>query len=440
MATSDCTFTTTTAPSDVNQQLIADSGAKYTLGSRVGAGSEGVVDLAFDEARGRTVAIKRLHAKDSAHEVRLKREFRVASGLTHKNLVELYELGTVGGRPYFTMEYIEGITPSEHIRAAGSANVEALLACAIQLLQGLSALSARGVIHRDIKPSNILVESGGRLVLLDFGLSQRPLVAGEGGFGGTLAYAAPELLTGAIATERSDIYAAGVVILELATGSIRRRPGSAFGLGQPDLTALSSLLPQAVVHLVGRMLDEDQRARPLAAEAAHALAAQLGSTADAVRTPFVGRESELGAIRASLDAVETQGRGGALIVRGPGGIGKTGLLERFCIDAQARGDALVVRGRAQLNEVVPFSGLDEVVDGLLETARVSRQSAELLPECRRLTRVFGARDWATDASPEPDPSQLQADAVEAFHRLVCALSDEHPGRGLDRRRALAGCG
>jgi serine/threonine protein kinase len=199
----------------------------YRVLRRLGEGGMGVVYEAEDERLGRRVALKvlRTDTADPHARERLVREARVAAGVSHPLICQVFELGDWNGRPFIAMELIEG-KPLAAQLAGGPLAPGAALRIAMAVAEALAALHARGIVHRDLKPSNIFLSASG-VKVLDFGLAQPvgPAVdrAGTrltlaGMFVGTPQYASPEQLTGALVDERSDIFSLGVVVFEMLAG------------------------------------------------------------------------------------------------------------------------------------------------------------------------------------------------------------------------------
>ncbi len=193
-------------------------GGRYRLRRRLGHGGMATVWLGFDERLERTVAIKILSdtlAGDDVYLRRFRREARVAAGLAHPNLVPIYDFGA-GSRPYLVMECVEGGDLGERLQAGKAPDPQALAA---QLLAALRHIHAAGVLHRDIKPHNVLIDSHGEARLTDFGIAQPADAASlthTGQVIGTETYLAPEVMRGEPATERSDLYSLGVVLVKAA--------------------------------------------------------------------------------------------------------------------------------------------------------------------------------------------------------------------------------
>jgi serine/threonine protein kinase/tetratricopeptide (TPR) repeat protein len=261
----------------------------YEVVSTIGAGGMGEVYRARDAKLGRDVAIKVLPgevAASSERLARLEREARAIAGLNHPNIVTLFSLEEDGGVRFLTMELVEGQS-LDRLVVPGGLPAARVLELAIPLADALVTAHERGVVHRDLKPANLMVTREGRLKVLDFGLAKlssspassadalrtltRPISA-VGQIVGTVPYMAPEQVRGVSVDERTDLFALGIVIYELATG---RRPfpgataadvGSAILRDVPaPLTAVRPELPPALERVVARCLEKDPRDRYRAA-------------------------------------------------------------------------------------------------------------------------------------------------------------------------------
>ena len=187
---------------------------RYTLERRLGAGGMAAVWLARDERLGRRVAIKALSdvlAGDEGYVRRFSREARVAAGLSHPNLVRVFDFGD-DPRPYLVMEYVEGGTLAEHLRDGRELDCDVLVR---RLLEALDHVHEARIVHRDVKPANVLMGRDGRARLTDFGIAQpedATQLTQTGGVMGTMRYLAPEVLGGEPATPASDLYALGMLM------------------------------------------------------------------------------------------------------------------------------------------------------------------------------------------------------------------------------------
>ena len=260
------------APGFGEGALLAE---RYRLERVLGAGGMASVWLARDERLGRSVAVKLLSdslAHDQSYLSRFRREARLAAGLSHPNLVKVYDFGGEDERPYLVMEYVEGETLAARI-AGGTALDLDPGRLARELLGALEHIHCAGIVHRDIKPANVLIAPDKSARVTDFGIAQpqdATRLTSTGLVIGTRSYLAPEVLHGEPATVRSDLYSCAIVLEE------------AFG----------DLLPAGLAGVVRRLGDEDPARRP--ESAARALASQAdpgapivpGATATAPTAPL----------------------------------------------------------------------------------------------------------------------------------------------------------
>jgi hypothetical protein len=258
----------------------------YEVIDRLGAGGMGAVYRARDTRLGRTVALKVLRpGADPELLHRLDREARAASALNHPNIVHIYDVGVAAaqaGEHYVVMEYVEGETLRRRL-ARGPMPVPELLELGAQLADGLASAHRAGIVHRDLKPENLVVTADGMLKILDFGLAKvvpAPLADVDaretltrhgtqaGTLLGTLEYMSPEQASGRPVDARTDQFAVGLVLAEMATG----RPVFARGTPAEVLAAvierdpeplrrLRADVPEALEALVSRCLQKDPARR-----------------------------------------------------------------------------------------------------------------------------------------------------------------------------------
>jgi hypothetical protein len=394
---------------------------RYEIRRQIGAGGMGVVYVAWDSERATTVALKTLSRLDPAGLTRLKREFRTLRDLRHPNVVSLGELFEEQGQWFFSMEYVSGVDFVSWVRPSGALDGKRLRRALIQLCVGVDAIHAAGKLHRDLKPSNVLVTTGGRVVVLDFGLAADiERSSRETELAGTPGYMAPEQALGSGIGPWTDWFSVGILLHEALTGraphgaqsgSIRDRAtvfdrGSAIDhtVAEPAVGAAERDLARLCVDL----RQVDPRQRPTGTE----ILERLGQRPAGRRMqPLFGRDRELAEISGAYDRVR---RGGveSLLVLGPAGIGKTALVRHFVQRQGMTDPPLILYGRCSERESVAFKGVDEAMDALAEhlaalpadeLARVMPPDTSLIAGCfssfLRLVRAPESRPVDTEMLP-----------------------------------------
>src|SRR5581483_2741968 len=236
------------------------------------------VYLARDQRLGRHVALKVLHAEQLASEerrARFLREARAVAAIRHQNVATIYEVDeTDEGVPFLVMEFCEGETLSQRMRRRPLDSHE-FLSIARQIAAAVSAAHDNGVVHRDIKSANIIIEPTGIVKILDFGLAklvhQNVSLSRESTTGqlfGTLHYLSPEQARGGQADERSDLFAIGVVLYQMASGHLPFNGEAPLEIlekireGEPDpFVPLDPALPSPVLKIISRLLQKDPKDR-----------------------------------------------------------------------------------------------------------------------------------------------------------------------------------
>jgi TolB-like protein len=218
--------------------MALDSGARlgpYEILEPLGAGGMGEVYRARDGRLGRVVAIKLLRrdlAADPDRIERFEREARSASALNHPNIVTIHDVGVEGSTSYIAMEWVDGTSLRELVAAGKPQPAPVVVKIGAQIAEGLAKAHGAGIVHRDLKPDNVMVTRDGLVKILDFGLAKLSPAAADLGSqlatqsGGTVAgvllgtvgYMSPEQATGAVVDYRSDQFALGIILYELATG------------------------------------------------------------------------------------------------------------------------------------------------------------------------------------------------------------------------------
>src|SRR5215216_5480129 len=198
---------------------------RYRIIRKLGAGGMADVYLAEDQELGRRVAIKILndrHAADDSFIERFRREAKNAAGLSHPNIVSIYDRGEAEGTYYIAMEFLDGRSLKELIVGRGPAPIKVAIDYAREILAALAAAHKQGIVHRDIKPHNVLIGAEGRLKVTDFGIARSGAsqMTEVGSIIGTAQYLSPEQARGAPVDQTSDLYSTGIVLFELLTGQV----------------------------------------------------------------------------------------------------------------------------------------------------------------------------------------------------------------------------
>jgi len=259
--------------------MIGNTIGHYRIDSKLGEGGMGAVYSAHDEVLKRDVAIKFLSrgVADKVARDHLLEEARIASSLSHPNICTVHEVGKNDDEFYVVMELIQGQPLNSLIGSAGLAP-ETALRYGVQIADALHHAHERGVVHRDLKSANVMVTAEGRIKVLDFGLAMslrkqqlddatRSVVdLGSGSeLAGTLAYMAPEILRGEVATHQTDLWALGVILYEMSAGKPPFAGRTGIELGSQILKQTPAPLPQhippGVVATINRCLAKESAVR-----------------------------------------------------------------------------------------------------------------------------------------------------------------------------------
>lgn len=458
----------------------------FEILGELGRGGMGIVYRAFDPKRQKPVALKTMQRVEPTALYRFKQEFRALSGLTHPNLVNLYELISDGREWFFTMELVEGVNFLKHVRnalpgpadprdlpvsgpvpepvAADATLPHAPVLPAVQtsrlrealrqLANGVQALHEAGKLHRDIKPGNVLVTPQGRVVLLDFGIAADLDRAGlhqstEPHLLGTVAYMAPEQAAGKPVSPASDWYAVGVMLYEALTGRLPYEGAMLEILLQkqraepPAPNTLVTGIPEDLNALAVELLRLDPHDRPEGKEILRRLGGSIAEPSTDVSRraspssgwPLVGRKKYLEAMADAFSAAR-QGSTVVLHLHGRSGVGKSALVRSFLDGLVERQEAVVLAGRCYEQEAVPYKALDSLVDALSRyLIRLSAPEVEVLlprdvlplarvfPVLRRVGAVAQAPRRSLDLS---DPQEERRRALAGLRELLGRLGDRRP--------------
>ncbi len=449
-----------------------DTIAGYEIHGIVGSGGMGIVYRAFSPKLNRFVALKTLQRIDALALQRFKREFRALAGVSHPNLVPLYELVSDGEAWFFSMELVDGVDLLTYVNSGVNRHADEQPAddeddsrlpllklirirrSFAQLASAVGALHRAGVLHRDIKPSNMLVTKDERLVLLDFGLvaelgeSDSQLSTGDHVVG-TAAFMAPEQATEGPVSEAGDWYSVGVVLYQSLTGTLPF-VGKAVDIllekqhrEPPPPETLVRHVPEDLNALCIDLLHTDPRQRPSEQE----ILQRFGATGTGEKAPeaadsraggaipLVGRDHHFAELENAYWDVE-RGQAVVVFVEGPSGMGKSFLVQHFLDDVKQRRQAVVLTGRCYEQESVPFKALDSLIDslchhlrhlpGALADSLMPRDIQALIRVFPVLARVEAAFRASRRALEFADQQELRRRAVAALRELLARLGDRHP--------------
>jgi serine/threonine-protein kinase len=249
---------------------------RYEIQSEIGRGAMGVVYRALDPVLDRTVAIKTINLSGDAqeraeYEGRFFQEAKAAGGLSHRNIVTIYDVGNSGDVAYMAMEHLEGSELRALYGEGKRAAVDFALDVAAQVADGLAYAHERGVVHRDIKPANIMVLRDGQAKIMDFGIARMrasEVKTQTGMLLGSPRYIAPEVFLGKRADARSDLFSLGIILYEMLTGaapfageSMSALMYQTINFTPPPPSAVNRGVPEMLDFIVAKLLSKDPEKR-----------------------------------------------------------------------------------------------------------------------------------------------------------------------------------
>lgn len=397
----------------------------YKIVRRLGQGGMGEVFLAQDRRLGRLVALKTLPAYFVSDDERLRRfqtEARAASALNHPNILTIYEVGESDGTHFIAAEYIEGETLRELI-SADELTLSEVLDITAQLLSGLSAAHAAGIIHRDIKPENVMRRADGSIKILDFGIAklmEPPAEETTGSFAhnqtqtgalmGTIGYVSPEQVRGLPVDERTDIWSCGVVLHEMLTGqrpfagvtnadtivAILDRPPTPLFVSNAKVSALSEL-QRIVSTALSKQAEERHRSAADMLEDLEPLHRSL--TNESKKRQAISGETTVNELR-TLNSVKGPGRG----------------LDRFLVPALAAVVLLLVVAGLFYRQSRPASPNTPLPQKTYAQMNEAEQLTFVSEQEQRISAMMGER-----------PMKLNDDAVRVIKSHVDFYVARQPG-------------
>jgi hypothetical protein len=450
----------------------------------------GTVYEAFDTERSRRVALKVLARDDADGIRRFKKEFRALTDVVHPNLVLLYELEASSDLWFYTMELVDGTDFEGYVSPALAAATNAraqfrdcttkklshdidengpelcpcdpsklpvpdfdkLRPALLQLVDAVEALHQRGYLHRDLKPSNVLVDTAGRVVVVDFGivaaLDRGGVVRDYNHWVGTPTFMAPELFENGLASPASDWYALGMMMYRVLTGQrpfqgpahVVAQVKQALELPRPSLVAPH--VPAELDELCMALIARDPAARPGAPRIREILGegrahepAPASPEPDAFSTSpdiLVGRAPHRAALHAALG--RARDRGASVLLAGRAGAGKSALANAFTRYARIKG-ARVVFGRCYERERIPCQALDSLTEATAEILGhlPATKVEEYLPkDASCMVQVFPALACVPTIAekgmdrPANEPSVSRRYALSALRELWEAMAKDRP--------------
>jgi serine/threonine protein kinase len=279
-------FATRASLSEGATQPAGSGESRYEILAEIGRGGMGIVYQARDRRLGRSVALKRLpdNLRENPTAVALLlREARAAAALNHPNIVTLFDADQEEGHYYLTMEFLDGLPLDKIIAKRGRLSARDCVRLGVQIATGLQYAHEQQIVHRDIKTSNLFFTRDRVVKIMDFGLAKMVAEVRRAAtvIGGTPYYMAPEQASGENVDTRADLYAFGVTLFELLTGTVPFREGDVIWHHRhtppPDPRGLAQDLPDALAELVLQLLEKDPAARPASAAEVGARLAELGN-------------------------------------------------------------------------------------------------------------------------------------------------------------------
>jgi serine/threonine-protein kinase len=381
-------------------------GGRYRLVGPLGRGGMGEVYRADDLKLGQPVALKFLPADVERDPDRLERfltEVRLSLRVTHPNVCRVFDVAQIDQRHFLSMEYVDGEDLSSLLRRIGRLPEDKAIEIARQLCAGLAAAHEEGVLHRDLKPANIMIDGRGRAKIADFGLAGATEgISGGEARAGTPQYMAPEQVAGRELSERTDLYAVGLVLYEMFTGKrafelrtledLQRLQSSTPTSPSSHVSGLNPLVERAIL----RCLDPDPSKRP---PSANALAAALPGGDPLAMAVAAGDtpSPEMVAAAGADTGLRPAAAGTLLAITVAGMVAITLLAPHFVLfrlSAPVKPPAVFVDSTRQLLRATGFApGVDDAWGLTVNFAYLNHMSAGRAADPYAGVRAHGATFW-----------------------------------------------
>ena len=412
-------------------------GGRYRLEGSVGRGGMGEVYRARDLTEDRVVALKRfkLDPSKSQEQQRFRREFHTLARLRHPRIVEAYDYGLDGQRPYYTMEMVDGPELSEIAPAPWRE------ACTIlrDIASALAFLHTRSLLHRDVAPRNVRCTPDGRAMLLDFGMLATMGVRDE--VVGTLPSIPPEMLLGLPVDGRADLFGLGALGYWLTTG---RHPGRVRSMDElvrhgrrppAPPSSLDDTIPAEVDELLLSLLSSEPLARPASAAAVIERLESIANLEPVAEfetahgyihsAALVGRRREMKLVRARLQRLRDNA-GAAIVVEGASGMGKTRLLREIELEAKLHG-ALVVNASSDASDI-PYALVRQLAEALVATLpdALDRPGSQRVGQLLTPLEMAESTGWGFVPPVETDKREERRQLQASLAEWLCTFGADRP--------------